>query len=107
MVGRIYKDDHYTLLHTKYERSEPCGFGEEDFFYVFPMTPPGRALYGPPGTRLAGFIKSSPMYCYTQNKTALGLVVSENIFFLVFPTVSLWERITTGAGKKIILQDIT
>ena len=25
MVGRIYKEDHYTLLHTKYESSGPCG----------------------------------------------------------------------------------
>ena len=41
MVGRIYKEDHYMLLHTKYESSGLCGFGEEDFFYVFPMTPPG------------------------------------------------------------------
>ena len=32
MIGRIYKQDHYTLLHTKYEGSGPCGFGEEDFF---------------------------------------------------------------------------
>ena len=31
-VGRIYKKDHYTLQHTKYESSGPCGFGEEDFF---------------------------------------------------------------------------
>ena len=54
MIGRIYKKDHYTLLHTKYEGSGPCGFGEdffmfcpirsgtcgfgeEDFFYVFPI----------------------------------------------------------------------
>ena len=36
-VGRFYKEDHYTLLHTKYESSGPCGFGEEDFFYVFPI----------------------------------------------------------------------
>ena len=36
-VGRIYKEDHYTMLHTKYERSGTCGFGEEDFFYVFPI----------------------------------------------------------------------
>ena len=36
MVGRIYKEDHYALLHTKYERSRPYGFGEEDCFYVFP-----------------------------------------------------------------------
>ena len=35
MVVRIYKEDHYTLLHTKYESSEPCGFGEEDFFFIF------------------------------------------------------------------------
>ena len=48
MIGRIYKEDHYTLLHTKYEGSGPCGFGEEDFF-VCPITPPGRGLYGPQG----------------------------------------------------------
>ena len=34
-VGRIYKEDHYTLLQTKYESSGPCGFGE-DFFMFFP-----------------------------------------------------------------------
>ena len=48
-VGRLYKEEHYTLLQTKYESSGPCGFGEEDFFYVFPMTPPGRGQYGPQG----------------------------------------------------------
>ena len=37
MVGRIYKEDHYKLVHTKYESSGPCGFGEKDFFYVFPI----------------------------------------------------------------------
>ena len=36
MVGRIYKEDHNTLLHTKYESSGPRGFGEEDFF-MFPI----------------------------------------------------------------------
>ena len=36
MVGRMYKEDHYTLLHTKYESSGPCGFGE-DFFMFFPL----------------------------------------------------------------------
>ena len=46
MVGRIYKEDHYTLLHTKYESSGPCGFREEDFF---PMTPLGRARIDPRG----------------------------------------------------------
>ena len=36
-VGRIYKDDHYTLLLTKYKSSGPCGFGEEDLFMFFPL----------------------------------------------------------------------
>ena len=36
-VGRIYKEDHYTLLHTKYESSGPCAFGEEDFFMFLPL----------------------------------------------------------------------
>ena len=49
MIGRIYKKDHYTLLHTKYEGSGPCGFGEEDFFMFSPITPPRRGLYGPQG----------------------------------------------------------
>ena len=33
MVGRIYEEDHYTLLHTKYKSSGPCGF--RDFFLRF------------------------------------------------------------------------
>ena len=35
-VGSIYKEDHYTLLHTKYESFGSCGFGEEDFFKFLP-----------------------------------------------------------------------
>ena len=35
-VGRIYEEDHYTLLHTKYESSGPYDFGEEDFLKFFP-----------------------------------------------------------------------
>ena len=36
IYSRIYKEDHYTLLHTKYENFGPCGFGEEDFLKFFP-----------------------------------------------------------------------
>ena len=42
-VGRIYKEDHYTLLHTKYESSGPYGFGEEDFLKFSHDAPRGRA----------------------------------------------------------------
>ena len=48
-VGRIYKEEHYTLVQTKYESFGPCGFGEEDIFMFFSMTPLGRGPYGPQG----------------------------------------------------------
>ena len=54
-VGRVYKEDHYTLLLTKYESSGPCGFVEEDFFYVFPIVSlwklmtPGAGPFFTPG----------------------------------------------------------
>ena len=78
MVGRIYKADQYTLLHTKYESSGPCGFREEDFF-CFSHDAPLACPVWTQGARLAGFIKRTTIHCYTQNKTALGLVVSEKI----------------------------
>ena len=78
MIGRIYIEDHYTLLHTKYESFRPCGFGEEDFFYVFPNDPRGGARMDPRGTV---FIKRITIHCYTQNMKALGLMVSEKMIF--------------------------
>ena len=49
LAGFIKRTVVYKLLHLKYKSSGPCGFGEDDFFYVFPMTPPGRGPYGPQG----------------------------------------------------------
>ena len=83
VIGRIYKKDHYTLLHTKYEGSWPCGLGE-DFFYVLPHHAPGAGPVWTPGARLAGFIKRITIHCYTQNMKGLGLVVSEKKIFLCF-----------------------
>ena len=64
MIGRIYKEDHYTLLHTKYESSGPCGFGEEDFFLSFSHDAPGAGPVWIPGARMAGFIKRTTIHCY-------------------------------------------
>ena len=90
-VGKIYKEDHLTLLQTKYESSGPCGFGEEDFFYVLPRfflcfthdppPPPGAGPVWTPGTWLAGFINRTTIHCYTQNMKAFGLVVMEKKIF--------------------------
>ena len=56
MVGRIYKEDHYTLVLTKYESSGPCDFREEDFFLCFSHCksmgandPRGGAFFDPKG----------------------------------------------------------
>ena len=51
-VGRIYKESHYTLLHTKYESSGPCGFGEEDLCFSHCKSmedndPLGEAIFDP------------------------------------------------------------
>ena len=43
-VGRIYNEDHYSMLHTKYEMSGTCGFGKEDFFMFFPLSVYGSYL---------------------------------------------------------------
>ena len=72
-VGRIYKEEHYILLHTKYESSGPCGFGEEDFF-CFTHDPP------PPPQKKKN----------TQNMRALGLVVSEKKIFFIFSSLRPW-----------------
>ena len=44
MVGRIFEEEHYILLLTKYESSGPCGFGEEYFFLFFPLLVYGSYL---------------------------------------------------------------
>ena len=50
MIGRIYIEDHYTLLHTKYISFGPCGFGEEDFL-CFSLDTPGVGPVWTPGAR--------------------------------------------------------
>ena len=46
-VGRIYKEDHYTLLHTKYGSSGPCGYKEEVFLCLFRCTCKSMAANDP------------------------------------------------------------
>ena len=53
-IGRIYKEDHYTLLLTKYESSGPCGFRKEDFLCfshlsLWELMTPGAGPFLTPG----------------------------------------------------------
>ena len=95
MVGMIYKEDHYTLLHTKYESSGTRCFGEDFFFYFFPHEAPRAWPVWTPGARLAGFIKGTFIHCCTQN---MCQVVSEKKIFLCFPHCkSMGPLLTPGA----------
>ena len=89
MVGWIYKEDHYTLLHTKYESSGPYRFGEEDFFYVFPivslwelMAHRGRAIFDPRG--MVGRIYKEDHYTLLNTKYESSGPFSEKKIY-VFP----------------------
>ena len=86
MVGRIYKEDHYTLLQTKYESSGPCGFGEEDFFMFFPIASLwGRVIFDPRG--MVGRIYKEDQYIllHTKYKSSGPCDFGEEDFFMFFP----------------------
>ena len=55
MVGRIYKVDNYTLLHTKYDSSGPCGFREDFLIFFFHDSLRAGPVWTT-GALLAGFI---------------------------------------------------
>ena len=95
-VSRIYKEDNYTLLHTKYGLG-PCGFGEEDFFYVFPMTPRVGACIDPRGTVVVIYKKDHYILLHTKYKSSWPCGFGEEEFVKVFPIVSLWELMTPRA----------
>ena len=66
MVGRIYKEDQYTLLHTKYESSGPCDLSEKNIFFLcFSHDASGLRLVWNPRAPLAGLIKRTTIRCYT------------------------------------------
>ena len=103
MVGRIYKEDHYTLLQTKYKSSGPCGFGEEDFFLCFShcksMGANDPELFLTPGAWLAGFIKRTNTHCYIQNMKALGLMFLEKKIFF-FPMTPMGRGLYGPQGHR-------
>ena len=89
-ASRYFKEDHFTLLHTKYGSSGPCGFREEFFFlYVFPRTPPGVACMDP--RIMVGRIYKEDLYTLLHTKRkALGPCGFGEEDCLCFPIVSLW-----------------
>ena len=85
-VGRIYKEEHYILLQTKYESSEPCSFREEDFFMFYPCPPAqGGACMNPRG--MVGRIYKEDHYTLllTKYESSGPCGFGEEDFFMFFP----------------------
>ena len=49
MVGRIYKEDHYTFSYIHNMKALGLVVSEKMLLYVSPITPPRWGLYGPQG----------------------------------------------------------
>ena len=70
-VGRIYKEDPYKLLHTKYESSRPCSFGEDVLCFSHCKSmeandPRGGAIFDPRG--MVGMIHKECHYTLLHTK---------------------------------------
>ena len=101
-LGRIYKEDHYTLLHTKYESSGPCGFGGEDFFKVFPMTPPrGGARMDPRGTVGRIYKEDHFTLQLTKYESSGPCDFGEEDFFYVLPMTPTRARPVWTPGARL------
>ena len=92
MVGRIYKEDHYKLLHSKYESSGPCGSGEEDFFLCFSHCksmedndPRGGAMFDPRGMVGRVYKEDHYILLHTKYESSVSCGFGEEDFFYVFP----------------------
>ena len=81
-VGRIYKEEHYILLQTKYESFH--GFGEDFLFFTHDLPPPGGAHMDPRGT--AGRIYKEDHYTllHTKYESFGPCGFREEDFFFIF-----------------------
>ena len=95
MVGKIYEEEYYTLLHTKM-KAMSLVVSKKNFFYVCPivslwelMTPEGGGggHFLPQGHDSHDLCKAPHNNAAYQTEP-LPLVVSEKIN--VFPIISLW-----------------
>ena len=85
MIGRIYIEDHLTLLHTKYGSFGPCGFGEEDFFMFFPWHPRGGAHMDPRGKVSRIYKEDHYTLLHTKYESSGPCGFWEEDFFMFFP----------------------
>ena len=97
IYSRIFEEDHYTLLHTKYESFGSCGF-REDFLKFFPRClvvleiflcfthdpPRGRGPYGPQGHSWQDK-EDHDTLLHTRYESSGPCGFGEEYFFMFFP----------------------
>ena len=83
-VGRIYKEDHYTLLNTNMKALGLVA-SEKKIFKVFPMMPPGWGAVWTQGARLAGFTKRTTTLLQTKYESSGPCGFGEEFFFMFYP----------------------
>ena len=69
---------------------------EKKTFLCFSHDDPEVGPVWAPGTRLAGFMKRT--FIHTKQKSSGPCGFEEEVFFDVFPIVSLWELVNPEAG---------
>ena len=103
-VGRIYKEDHYKLLLTKYESSGPCGFGEEDFLCfshcksMGANDPRGGAIFDPRGMIGRIYIADHYTLLHTKYESFGPCGFGED--FLCFSHDTPWARPVWTPGAR-------
>ena len=90
-VSRIYKEDYYILLHTKYESSGPSGFGEKNILCFSHDAPQGGVHMDPRGTVGRIYKEDHNTLLHTIYESAGHCGFGEEDLFYVFPIVCLWE----------------
>ena len=102
-VGRIYKQDHYTLLHTKYESSGPCGFREDFLCFSHCKSmgandPGSGAIFDPRGMICRIYVMLYITILHTKYRSFAPCGFREEDFFHVFPIISLWQMAPRGGA---------
>ena len=93
MIWTNLVEDHYMMLHIKYQCSRPCGFRQEDFFHAFhhislckTCDPQGGAIFGLRGMIWTSLVEVNHVMLHTkyQDSRPYGFRQEELFMFLLY-----------------------
>ena len=93
------------MLHTKYQSSRPCGFRQEDLFYVSPYIslckacdPWGVAIFDPRGLIRTKLVEVHQMMLQTNYQGSRPCGFRQEDFFMFLPIKAYVKPVTPMAG---------